>query len=99
MTFSALPPPPPRIGLNTATVGLIMAIAVQFACIVAFGARVEAQVSELQQRTEPLRNRGELTTRVLKLEETTEPIRRGDLIAIQRDVAWIRENMERERSR
>ncbi len=69
----------PRLGLNTATVSLILAIAIQFAIVVANGARVEAQVSDLR--------------------ATTEPLRRGDLVAIQRDVAWIRENMERERTR
>lgn len=67
----------PRLGLNTATVSLILAIAIQFAIVVANGARVEAQVSDLR--------------------ATTEPLRRGDLVAIQRDVSWIRENMERER--
>ena len=67
----------PRVGLNTATISLILAVAVQFALVVANGARVEAQVTELR--------------------ATTEPLRRGDLVAIQRDVAWIRENMERER--
>jgi hypothetical protein len=70
---------PPRLGLNTATVSLILAIAIQFAIVVANGARVEAQVTDLR--------------------ATTEPLRRGDLVAIQRDVAWIRENMERERPR
>ena len=69
----------PRLGLNTATVSLILAIAIQFAIVVANGARVEAQVTDLR--------------------ATTEPLRRGDLVAIQRDVAWIRENMERERPR
>lgn len=68
----------PRVGLNTATIGLILAIAVQFAIVVANNTRVEAQVSDLRQ--------------------TTEPLRRGDLVAIQRDVAWIRENLERERA-
>lgn len=67
----------PRLGLNTATVSLILAIAIQFAIVVANGARVEAQVTDLR--------------------ATTEPLRRGDLVAIQRDVSWIRENMERER--
>jgi hypothetical protein len=71
--------PTPRLGLNTATVSLILAIAIQFAIVVANGARVEAQVTDLR--------------------ATTEPLRRGDLVAIQRDVAWIRENMERERPR
>tara|TARA_R110002167_G_scaffold12963_5_gene54873 strand:- start:4423 stop:4659 length:237 start_codon:yes stop_codon:yes gene_type:complete len=69
----------PRLGLNTATIGLILAIAIQFAMLVANGARVEAQVSDLR--------------------ATTEPLRRGDLVAIQRDVSWIRENMERERAK
>lgn len=69
----------PRISLNTATVGLILAIAIQFAFVVASGARVQAQVADLR--------------------TTTEPLRRGDLVAIQRDVAWIRENMERDRPR
>lgn len=69
----------PRLGLNTATVGLMLAILIQFAIVVANGARVEAQVSDLR--------------------ATTEPLRRGDLVAIQRDVSWIRENMERERTK
>lgn len=69
----------PRLGLNTATVSLILAIAIQFAIVVANGARVEAQVTDLR--------------------ATTEPLRRGDLVAIQRDVSWMRENMERERTR
>jgi hypothetical protein len=34
--------------------------------------------------------------RTSELYATTEPIRRGDLVAIQRDVAWIRERLERE---
>lgn len=67
----------PRLGLNTATVSLILAIALQFAIVVANAARVEAQVTDLR--------------------TTTEPLRRGDLVAIQRDVSWIRENMERDR--
>lgn len=37
--------------------------------------------------------------RVHKLEEVTEPIRRGDLVQIQTDVRWIREQYERDRSR
>lgn len=31
---------------------------------------------------------------IRELKSTTEPIRRGDLVAIQTDVAWIRKQME-----
>lgn len=34
--------------------------------------------------------------RTSELHATTEPIRRGDLVKIQTDVAWIRERLERE---
>ena len=39
----------------------------------------------------------QVKAQVADLQSTTEPLRRGDLVAIQRDVAWIRENMARER--
>lgn len=78
MTVQPLQSGPPRVGLNTATITLMLAIAIQFAIVVANGARVEAQVQELR--------------------TTTEPLRRGDLVKIQTDVAWIRESMERERA-
>lgn len=36
---------------------------------------------------------------VAALQQTTEPLRRGDLVAIQTDVAWMRSRMEREERR
>ncbi|NBW10494.1 MAG: hypothetical protein EBR82_20940 [Caulobacteraceae bacterium] len=75
---------------------VLVAIFVQLAGVVAYGAKVQAEVADLQETTKPLKTgRGALTTRIDKLEETTEPIRRGDLVAIQTDVAWIRREMEK----
>lgn len=34
--------------------------------------------------------------RTAELHATTEPLRRGDLVRIQTDVAWIRDRLERE---
>lgn len=33
--------------------------------------------------------------RVDALERVTEPLAKGDLVAVQRDVSWIRERMEK----
>ena len=33
--------------------------------------------------------------RVDALERVTEPLAKGDLVAVQRDVAWIRERLEK----
>lgn len=74
MTCAPLPSQTPRIGLNTATISLILAIALQFAASVAWASRQETQQAELR--------------------ATTEPLRRGDLVKIQTDVAWIRERLE-----
>lgn len=35
--------------------------------------------------------------RTTELHATTEPLRRGDLVKIQTDVSWIRQELERER--
>lgn len=67
---------PPAAPINWAMIGVVLAITVQLAGVVAFGARTEARVSQLQ--------------------ETTKPLRDGDLVAIGRDVAWIRAQLERE---
>lgn len=86
----------PATAVNWTMVGVIIAIAVQFAGAVAYGARAQAQIHELQATTEPLRaNRGALTTRLDKLEESTKPLRDGQLVKIETDVAWIRRELER----
>lgn len=33
------------------------------------------------------------------LKQTTEPLRQGDLVAVERDVAWIRAQMEKDAGR
>jgi hypothetical protein len=94
MTAAPLPDRPTP--LTWPAIGVLVAILVQFAGVIAYGAKVQAQVDNLQETTEPLRtSRGALTNRVTALEQTTEPIRRGDLVAIQTDVAWIRREMEK----
>lgn len=40
-----------------------------------------------------------VSERVDHLQETTQPLRDGDLVKIQTDVAWIRERIEREERR
>lgn len=95
MSFTAPQPGPQTWNWTAAGVGL--AVLVQFAAAVTFGARASAEIAELQKTTEPLRqNRGGFTTRLDMLESTTEPLRRGDLVKIQTDVAWIRERLAKE---
>lgn len=90
----------PAGAVNWAMIGVVVAILVQFTAAVAFGARAQAQIHELQATTEPLRtSRGALTTRLDKLEETTKPLRDGQLVEIRTDVAWIRAELERQRGR
>jgi cell division protein FtsB len=97
MTAQPFAPPPTTGQINWTMAGFVLALLVQFALAVSFGARAQAEIRELQATTEPLRtNRGALTARITSLEETTEPLRRGDLVAVQRDVAWIREHLEKE---
>ncbi len=36
--------------------------------------------------------------RLKTLEHRTEPLAKGDLVAVQRDVSWIRERLERDAS-
>ncbi len=39
---------------------------------------------------------GRVNERVANLQETTKPLRDGDLVKIQTDVTWIRAQLERE---
>ena len=100
MTSVPLEPPSARAVVNWAAVSAIAVLLIQFAGVVTFGARASAEIAELKATTEPLRtSRGALTTRLDKLEETTQPLREGALVKIETDVAWIRQEMERERTR
>lgn len=83
MTAQALHTGPPSTSLPPwiwAALSFALALAVQMAGLIAWGARVEARQAELH--------------------ATTQPLRDGDLVKIQTDVAWIRAELERrERAR
>lgn len=93
------PTPVSSTAVNWTMIGVLLAVAVQFAVAVSNDAKAQAEIAELKATTEPLRtSRGALTTRLTALEETTKPLREGALVKIETDVAWIRQAMEAERS-
>lgn len=78
MTAQPLHVSPPQ-PVNYAAAAFALALLVQFAAAVSFGAGAHADIRELK--------------------ATTQPLRDGDLVRIQTDVAWIRQRLEQEKGR